>query len=320
LNKINYKVEYLIFTCNEFHSGQSIQFLAHSSFLSYLRAIMYKAYAKINLGLRIVGKRIDGFHDLETIFHRINLFDEILLNPTQKDIFLSCSNSTIPADKNNLCWKAVHLLQNELGTSLGAEIVLKKNIPVGAGLGGGSSDAATVLRELPKLWGTEISNEDLHRLALQLGSDVPYFLLNSTAYAEGRGEKLTPIDFRLPSWIVLVNPNIHVSTPWAYNQLSTYRGDSFPIRDRMWNQIGQDSTDFSLILQNDFEEIVIKKHSAIGKIKNHLLENGAQYAVMSGSGSSVFGLFEQQEHAQLAYNYFKQKYFVHLTEPNFSPY
>lgn len=285
-----------------------------------LKPIMYKAYAKINLGLRIVGKRNDGFHDIETIFHRISLFDEISLNATQKEISLSCSNNSIPSDKNNLCWKAVKLLQNELGTSLGSEIAIKKNIPVGAGLGGGSSDAAIILRELPRLWNIDISKEILYRLALKLGSDVPFFLQNSTSYAEGRGEILTPFEFEIPYWIVLVNPNIHVSTPWAYKQLSEFRKNTFPKRDRMRDQIEIAKTNLSIILQNDFEEIVFKEHPIIGSIKNQLLENGAHYALMSGSGSSLFGLFEQHKHAQQTFDFFKQKYFVHITEPYFSPY
>ena len=195
-----------------------------------------KSYAKINLGLHVVGKRSDGFHNIETIFHRINLFDELNIENSD-DISISCSNPSIPTDGNNLCWKAVESLRKSLGVNNGAHITIKKNIPVGAGLGGGSSNAAAILMELPKMWNMSIEQSLLENLALQLGSDVPFFLLNSSAYAEGRGEVLQKIDLTIPYWIVLINPNIHISTPWAYHRLGEKRNGLFPSRPKMIDAI-----------------------------------------------------------------------------------
>ncbi|MFA5832389.1 MAG: 4-(cytidine 5'-diphospho)-2-C-methyl-D-erythritol kinase [Bacteroidota bacterium] len=276
-----------------------------------------KAYAKINLGLHIVGKRPDGFHNIETLFHRINLFDEINIENSD-DISISCTNPSIPIDKTNLCWKAVELLQNECGNAKGASIQIKKNIPVGAGLGGGSSDGASVLRLLPLLWNVTIHESALQKIALQLGSDVPFFLMKSSAYAEGRGELLQPVELTLPYWIVLVNPNIHISTPWAYNRLAEKRNGSFPTRPRLVEQLSATPLQSVLASENDFEEIVFEQHMKIKKIKLQLTELGAKLSLMSGSGSSMFGLFDDMISALKAVEFFNKEHFVHLTEPNFS--
>ncbi|MDD8018890.1 MAG: 4-(cytidine 5'-diphospho)-2-C-methyl-D-erythritol kinase [Bacteroidota bacterium] len=274
-----------------------------------------EAYAKINLGLHIVGKRPDGFHNIETIFHHIALHDKItlLLN---SNIEISSSNPSIPVNKDNLCWKAVDLLRRELSLTYGAAIHIKKNIPIGAGLGGGSSDAAAVLQHLPSLWNVDVADEVLQRLALQLGSDVPFFLKKSSAYAEGRGEILSYFPFRLPYWIVVVNPNIHVSTPWAYSALAEQRHGTFPQRSKLLKNISE----FRLedILHNDFEEVVFKQHPSIKEVKNNFLKLGAVHALMSGSGSSVFGLFENESTALKAAEFFDKKNFVHMTKPDFS--
>jgi 4-diphosphocytidyl-2-C-methyl-D-erythritol kinase len=276
------------------------------------------AYAKINLGLHVVGKRADGYHNIETIFHRINLFDEINIENSEH-ISILCSDPSVPADNANHCWKAVELLRNELGISAGASISIVKRIPSGAGLGGGSSDAASVLRLLPRVWNISVDPSVLHAVALRIGSDVPYFLQNSTAYAEGRGEILTPATLSLPFWIVLVNPNIHLSTPWAYNALSVQRNGTFPVRPRMLEQFTTDPMSAILSSENDFEAVVFEAHLKIKKIKLQLKELGAVLSLMSGSGSSMFGLFDDMVSALKAVEFFNKEHFVHLTEPNFIP-
>ncbi len=276
------------------------------------------AYAKINLGLHIVGKRQDGFHDIETIFHRINLFDEINIEKSD-DISISCTDPSIPVDSDNLCWKAVELMRIESGLPHGARISIKKKIPVGAGLGGGSSDAAAVLKGLNTLWGLSLETRTLQNLALQLGSDVPYFLERTSAYAEGRGERLTPMELKLPHWIVLINPNIHISTPWAYSRLSEQRNGSFPVRPHLIDQIGPPPPARILHAKNDFEEIVFPEYPQIGKIKMQLKELGAELSLMSGSGSTMFGLFSDMVSALKAAEFYSKKFFVHLTEPYFTP-
>ncbi len=277
-----------------------------------------KAYAKINLGLYIVGKRSDGFHNIETIFYHINLFDELHLSAAN-EISILCTNPKVPTDGTNVCWKAVELLQNELGTTRGVKIALKKNIPTGAGLGGGSSDAAAILRYLPKLWNVHAQPSLLEKIALQLGSDVPFFLSNSSAYAEGRGELLQKIVLTLPYWIILINPHIHVSTPWAYRRLSEKRNGVFPARQRLFDQFSHSPIQTILDSKNDFEDVVFDEFPPIKKIKTQLSEFGAAVSLMSGSGSSVFGLFENEHSAQSAVEFFKKEHFVHFTEPYFTP-
>lgn len=283
-----------------------------------LKAMNGHAYAKINLGLHIVGKRTDGFHDIETIFHRTSLCDDITVEGLDR-ISIECSVPGVPADERNHCWKAVELLRKELGVKNGADIRITKRIPMGAGLGGGSSDAASVLRMLPALWNVDVPLELLHSVALRVGSDVPYFLTDSTAYAEGRGERLRPVTLDLPYWILLVNPNIHVPTPWAYGALAARRNGAFPARPSLGERFAADPVGTILAAVNDFEEVVFEQHPAIGAIKQQLLNAGALSSVMSGSGSTVYGLFNDAETARNAALSFTNAMFVHLTEPHFSP-
>ncbi|MEI7906931.1 MAG: 4-(cytidine 5'-diphospho)-2-C-methyl-D-erythritol kinase, partial [Bacteroidota bacterium] len=273
--------------------------------------------AKINLGLHIVGKRIDGFHNIETVFHRIDLYDEINIENSD-DISISCNDISIPTDGNNLCWKAVELLRKELGVGNGAKIEITKNIPTGAGLGGGSSDAAAMLLLLPELWKMKVERTVIVKMALRLGSDVPYFLQDSTAYAEGRGEVLNQLDLSLPYWIVVIHPNIHLSTPWAYQKLAEKRKGIFPDRPGMLDAYSDDPLRAVLNSENDFEEIVFEAHPKIKTIKTQLKECGAVLSLMSGSGSSMFGLFSDMNSAKIAAELFKKEHFVHMTEPFFT--
>ena len=198
---------------------QHLNYVYDVSFLYYYSRylLIIRAYAKINLGLRILRKRADGYHDIETIFYRIQPYDEIVLELSH-GISLVCNNSELPTDEGNLCVRAAGMLQQHYDIIERVHISLKKSIPVGAGLGGGSSDAASVLTGLVELWKLPASENDLRSFAVQLGSDVPYFLEPGTAYGTGRGEKLDYFDFDFPYWIVLVYPNIHISTAWAYRE------------------------------------------------------------------------------------------------------
>jgi 4-diphosphocytidyl-2-C-methyl-D-erythritol kinase len=276
-----------------------------------------KAYAKVNLGLRVIGKRPDGFHNIETIFHRINLFDELSIFE-HNSISITSTEPKLPTNNDNLCWKAIEFLMEVSKSIHGAKIHIDKKIPVGAGLGGGSSDAASLLKNLPLLIGEKIDQAILLNIALNLGSDVPFFLQNETAYAEGRGEELSPLNYSIPYWIVLVNPGIHVSTPWAYKTLSEKRNGIFPVRPKLNKQLSLSSSQYLSTMENDFEEVVFEKYPAIGEIKKTFLDLDAFHALMSGSGSSVFGLFDDETAAKNAANVFQNKFFVSLTEPNFT--
>ncbi|HLP16398.1 MAG TPA: 4-(cytidine 5'-diphospho)-2-C-methyl-D-erythritol kinase [Bacteroidota bacterium] len=282
--------------------------------------MVLQAYAKINLGLRIIERRPDGFHAIETIFHRISLADELTIEPTQRGISLSCTDPALPTDSGNLCWKAVACLQQECGTDRGASIHLYKRIPSGAGLGGGSSDAASILRTLPALWDCEISPERLNALGGSIGSDVPFFLQDSSAYAEGRGEQLTPFTLDVPYWILLVNPGIHVSTPWAYQEFSKKLSEGYRVpRGSLFSSATRRMQPLTEAMKNDFEDVVFPAYPAIRTLKQTLLEVGASHALMSGSGSSVFGLFENESAALRARARFAERMFTSLTEPHFIP-
>ncbi len=277
-----------------------------------------KAYAKINLGLRILGKRSDGFHNIETVFHRIDLYDELEFLASDL-ISMECDNCDVPLDEKNLCIRAANLLQQKYGIRKGVHIRLKKNIPVGAGLGGGSSDAAAVLLHLPKFLGHEISKNELMELALNLGSDVPYFLEEGTAYATGRGEKLEYFKLDIPYWILLVNPQIHVSTAWAYNNLSL-NPDKYKTNlktDLIYNIHSPEK--LRQLVTNDFEDVVFEEYPLIKRLKLHLYESGADFVQMSGSGSSVYGFFKTEPDLKKISQNISSEYKIYATEPFFKP-
>jgi 4-diphosphocytidyl-2-C-methyl-D-erythritol kinase len=275
-----------------------------------------RAHAKINIGLHILGKRPDGYHDLETVFHEINMFDEIELEP-HNDLTMTADSILVPIDETNLCLRAAQLLQSELKVEQGAAIQLKKNIPVGAGLGGGSSDAAAVLTGLNKLWNLKLKNNKLQTIAAEIGSDVPFFIEGGTAYATGRGEVLQHFDLDIPFWIVLVTPPRHVSTAWAYQNLKSDRkGKAADLRNALTEQI-QKPKKLAAVVQNDFEPTVFEMHPEILRTKEKMKECGALFSLMSGSGSSVFGFFSDADSAGRSAKEFPQAFAVSITEPHF---
>lgn len=278
--------------------------------------VSVKTYAKINLGLRILRKREDGYHDIETVFHRVNVYDDLTFQPS-RDISLTCSNAQIPTDERNLCVQAARLLRNHCNVREGARISLNKNIPVGAGLGGGSSDAAATLYGLARLWGLNIIRKDMFSLALKLGSDVPYFLNNGTAYATGRGDVLEYFDFDCPYWIVVVYPDVHVSTGWAYENFKI--GGEVPqdtLKQIFLTHITNLQTLNSLV-KNDFEPLVLRHHEAIALIKQKLSGAGSGFVQMTGSGSSVFGFFSDERLSQSAAFELGKQYQSFVTPPHF---
>ena len=277
------------------------------------------AYAKINLGLRILGRRSDGYHEIETVFHRINLQDELTLELTDGEILLNTNRADIPADNHNLCWRAAALLRERTGMRAGVAIKLTKHIPSGAGLGGGSSDAAAMLLALPRLWQIQPDEESVLSMARSLGSDVPFFLHQHSAYGLGRGEQLTHFPLTMPFWIVLICPNVHVSTPWAYGEYSKILAGARRSPLPLWNSSTGTLAKPSLLFKNDFEEVVFPAYPAIREIRDRLQTLGAAHAVMSGSGASVFGLFDKEETARTAVRTFDGTHTVALTSPDFRP-
>lgn len=245
--------------------------------------------AKINLGLHVVSKRSDGFHNIETCFLPVGIADILEFIPASEIGFQS-SGISIPGNiSDNLCLKAWELLNREFEIPA-VSIHLHKKIPIGGGLGGGSSDAAFMLKGLNELFGLGLSQSDLENYAAQLGSDCAFFIANTTAIASGRGEVLEPVEVDLSAYkLILVNPGIHVTTAEAFSGLTPKTpvssiAEIMLVEPEFWQ--GK--------LINDFEETVFARHPEIEAVKNELLDSGAVYASMSGSGSTVFAFFKQQ--------------------------
>lgn len=242
---------------------------------------------KINLGLRILRKRGDGYHDLETFFYPVGLRDALEMLPAAS-VSLHVSGNAIPGDpSSNLCVKAFELLAADFPAIRPVDIYLHKQIPTGAGLGGGSSDGASALLLLNRLFRLGLSREALVEYAARLGSDCPFFIYDGPCYATGRGEVLTPVTIDMSGYeLVLVNPGIHVPTGWAFGQLS-------PGAAKGMGGVVPPVPEWRDLLVNDFEEPVFAAYPEIGRIKERLYAAGAVYASMSGSGSTVYGWFHR---------------------------
>ncbi len=272
-----------------------------------MKKIKAKAPAKINVGLNIVEKRSDGFHNLETIFYQIHdLFDELTFEKSNKcSLILEDKFQDLAED--NIILKAIKLLEIKVEKSLNVIVTLKKNIPIGAGLGGGSSDGASTLIALNKLFELNISNEELKILALELGSDVPLFLNEYPTIGKSRGDNLEKLDLKIEKPILLINPGIHISTQEAFLNIvpksNTFNYTNIKsIKISEWN--GK--------VINDFEESVFKLHPKIGDIKTTLNQNGSLFSLMSGTGSTVYGIFESLSKAKSIAKLFPNNYFAFI--------
>jgi len=267
-----------------------------------------KAYAKINWSLYVLDKRQDGYHNIVSLIHAINLYD-VLVFEDSLDIKIE-TNFPIKKEKN-LVYKAVKEIHDYAGIDYGIKITLYKNIPVGSGLGGGSSDAATTLKVLNNFWKLGLSNDELKEIAVKLGSDIPFFLYSPLCIVEGKGDIVKPLNIDKSYNLLLIKPDFHISTKWAYEALDTKRikltENYEKINNNIW-QLYNHICCFNLNkvnLWNDLEEVVSEKYPEIKKIKEKLLENGAIASLMSGSGSVVFGIFEKQAEAERAIKNFK---------------
>lgn len=247
---------------------------------------------KINLGLRILRKRADGYHDIESVFFPVPLNDivEVVKAPSNSPIVFSASGLEIPGDiSENLCVKAYHLLQSSYALS-SVSIHLHKEIPMGAGLGGGSADGTSTLFMLNELFNLKLTDEKLEGFALQLGSDCPFFVKNQPALVEGRGEKIKPVSLSLKGYfLVLINDGTHISTQEAYAGVHPKEPDI-----SLEKIIQLPVIEWKNKLINDFEDTVFKKHQQLKEIKRQLYKKGAEYAAMTGSGSTIFGLFKHK--------------------------
>ncbi|MCH9006591.1 4-(cytidine 5'-diphospho)-2-C-methyl-D-erythritol kinase [candidate division KSB1 bacterium] len=280
-----------------------------------MNAIQLPSYAKINLGLLIKGKRADGFHEIETILQQISLCDNIKLTLTESSrISLQCSDGALPRDASNLCVQAARLLKDRTGYEQGVDIALEKNIPVGAGLGGGSSNAAVVLLGLNKMLNLKLSAQQLEEMAATLGSDIPFFIRGGTCLATGRGEILQQVSLDLSSKTVLiVFPGIPISTKRAYENLDLTKRKKYltlsSFEEKKFNDV-----EFFKVIRNDFEESVFPSFPALGHIKRQMNEHHAAFVGLSGSGSALFALFGKRRAAEKARNALEEGFAVFVAE------
>ena len=263
-----------------------------------------RAPAKINLSLRVIGRRRDGYHLLDTIIVPVSLYDELEFHKVKavqvdkkspSSIELLCEHPGVPGDETNLVYRAAQLVMTFACETRPVRIRLKKNIPVGAGLGGGSSDAAATLIGMNRLLGLRLSAARLEQLALTLGADVPFFIRAKPARARGIGEKLKLISKLPPFWVVIVYPGFPVSTAWAYGQLA--KKLTKPIVNTSIPPSPKTFDELTRRLQNDLEDVTLRGYPKIAELKRKLLRGGAPGVLMSGSGSSVFGVFASRNAA-----------------------
>lgn len=260
-----------------------------------------KSPAKINLGLRVAGLRPDGYHDIESALQMVSFGDEIALTSQRGGVSCEVTGAELPADERNLAVRAALRLKARARSGQGVHIALTKRVPIAAGLAGGSSNAAAVMLGLCRLWGLDISRQELLEIGAELGSDVPFFLTSAAAWAEGRGEVLSPLPPLEGMGIVLVNPGFQVSTSWAYREVNFGLTSAekalnmlrFLLEKRRFTEIGP-------YLHNDFESLVEGAHPDIGAIRAALRAQGALGVALSGSGPTVFGLFPEAASAAAA--------------------
>ncbi|MCM2358285.1 MAG: 4-(cytidine 5'-diphospho)-2-C-methyl-D-erythritol kinase [Geobacteraceae bacterium] len=256
-----------------------------------MKTIHLEAPAKVNYRLDVLARRPDGYHELRMVMQRIDLCDAIDIALTDlPGIRVTCGRAGVPDGPGNIAWRAADMLLQLSDVKPGIDIRIDKRIPVAAGLGGGSSDGAAVLMGVNALLGLGLSDQRLMEVGVKLGADVPFFIFRKTALAEGIGERLSPIERVPTAWLVLVNPNIHVSTAWVYQNLQLTTGQDANIIPRLYESVA----DICAILSNDLESVTIKRHPIIAEIKEQLLAAGACGALMSGSGPTVFGVFEDE--------------------------
>jgi len=246
--------------------------------------------AKINIGLNITEKRADGFHNIESVFYPINLADILEINPSENLIFKNTGLLIENGDFNhNLCFKAFQFLQKDFAIPP-VQIHLHKIIPSGAGLGGGSSDASFMLKLLNQVFELKLNTNQLEKYAGQIGSDCPFFITNQPAYVTEKGNNIKPLSLNLKGYfIVLVHPGIHINTGQAYSKIKPAKPEN-----SLKELINQPIEKWKNLIKNDFESVVFKEFDDIRKIKEKLYDSGALYASMSGSGSSVYGIFNEK--------------------------
>lgn len=269
--------------------------------------IVIKSPAKVNLRLEILARRSDGYHNIRSVMVPIDLSDVLHIALTERDgIELSCSRTDLPVDDTNLAYRAGLLILEATGKRRGFRIQIEKRIPVAAGLGGGSSNAASTLLGLNRLLRARLTQADLMKMATKLGADVPFFLLGRPALATGVGEKLEELAGLPRLWFLLVYPGIRISTRWAYEKANLWLTN--PCNHNIMPGFSWDISSLAPFLKNDLEKAVAEEYPVLEWIKKRLLSVGAAASLMSGSGSTVYGLFSVRQEAKQAYEKLRKEF------------
>lgn len=256
-----------------------------------MKELRLNAYAKINLTLDVLGDRSDGYHDVETVMHTVELHDSLILRENENGITIRCASTDVPADTQNIVYRAAQLLRETFKIPRGVEVELTKVIPISSGLGGGSSDAAVTLLGLAQMWKLRLTERQLVELASKIGSDVPFFLAGGAALAMGRGERIRNLRPLPTTWVVLARPPIPVSTEWAYKTLDHASVRKRPDTAAVVQALeAEDAVGVGRRLCNVFEDVVMSHHPAVGRIREQMMAHHPLGVSLSGTGPVLFAL------------------------------
>tara|TARA_B100001245_G_scaffold83705_1_gene60178 strand:+ start:233 stop:1081 length:849 start_codon:yes stop_codon:yes gene_type:complete len=277
-----------------------------------LKILTVNSYAKINIGLKIINQRIDSYHNIETVFQEVQFHDIITIKKINEGYKISSNNVDFPMESSNTCVQAYLRLKKEFPKLKGVKIHINKNIPMGSGLGGGSSNAASTIIGINNLYDIGLTTPQLKNISQDIGADVPFFIEGGIQHGQGIGDKLTPLKIKLPYTILLVFPNNTVNTRWAYSQIRNKL--EIPIKAVNFADLMEKEMIPFQLFENDFEKIVFSTYPEIGLIKSKLLKNNARFASLSGSGSTVFGFFNDEADAISAELLFSKSFKTIITQ------
>ncbi|MGN0376605.1 MAG: 4-(cytidine 5'-diphospho)-2-C-methyl-D-erythritol kinase [Suilimivivens sp.] len=271
--------------------------------------IIRKAYAKINLGLDVIRRRPDGYHEVKMIMQTVGIYDVLTFQKTEEPLIrISLDNAELPCDRGNLIYKAAELIMQTFGIREGVKITLQKNIPIAAGMAGGSTDAAAVFHGLNELFQLHMNLEKMKKLGVKIGADVPYCIMGGTAFSEGIGEILTPVSAPPKAYLLIAKPDINVSTKFVYENLHADTLSVHPDIDGMVEALKLgDLKGITERMGNVLETVTVKEYPIIEKIKDEMKKAGAENALMSGSGPTVFGIYREEDTARKAYEIIKRQ-------------
>ena len=271
------------------------------------------SFSKVNIGLKVLNQRDDGYHNIYTIFQELNIGDSIFIEKRDQGCKIISNVDWIPTDKSNICFKAYNEIKKEFSNVKGLCLKIEKKIPTGSGLGGGSANAAAVLKGINKIYKLKLTASKLEQIASEIGADVPFFIKGGTQLGKGVGDKLTQINKTIIGTYLLVIPEVSISTEWAYSAIKNKLND----QNKKVNFSSFFSGDYSSlkIFENDFEQIVVPAYPEIGAIKTKLLNLGARFASLSGSGSTVYGIFDDEASAKEAELLFNSSHQTFLATP-----